>query len=174
MNTLEAIAKRVSVREYKPEQISEEALGIILDAGCSAPVASGKYDSLHITVVQTQEHLQRIMDTASDMVYKIMRVKKNMDFGAKTLVIVSSMPAALPGLEYANAACVLENMILAATALNIDNIIWGAAAAAVAQDESLKDQLGIPNGYTPLLCASFGYAVNAEPAKNHTISVNRI
>ena len=54
----------------------------------------------------------------------------------------------IPGIEYANAGCVLENMAIAATSLGIDNIIWGGA--------------------------SFGYAVTEETAKEHTISVNRI
>ena len=35
-------------------------------------------------------------------------------------------------------------------------------------------QLGIPEGLKPLLCASFGYAVKEEPAKEHKISVNRV
>ena len=52
MNTLEAIAKRVSVRNYKPEQITEEELRAILKAGCAAPIASAQYETLHITVVQ--------------------------------------------------------------------------------------------------------------------------
>ena len=50
MNTLEAIAKRKSTRSYKAEQISEQALEAIIKAGCAAPVALAKYDSLHITV----------------------------------------------------------------------------------------------------------------------------
>lgn len=47
MNTLEDIAKRVSVRSYKSEQISEDALADILKAGMSAPVGRGRYDNLH-------------------------------------------------------------------------------------------------------------------------------
>lgn len=54
MNTLEAINKRVTCRAYKPEQISEEALETILKAGMAAPVASAKYDSMHITVVENE------------------------------------------------------------------------------------------------------------------------
>ena len=50
MNTLEVIAKRKSTRSYKPEQIGGEALAAITKAGCSAPIALAKYDSLHITV----------------------------------------------------------------------------------------------------------------------------
>lgn len=174
METAKAILLRKSVRAFKSEQVSDEVLDTILQAGFKAPVASNKYDSLHITIVQNTEVLKRIMDAASDMVYKILNVRKDMDFGAKTLIIVSSAPAVMPGIEYANAACVLENMVLAATDQNVDSIIWGGAAAAVKEDGTLKKELAIPDGFTPLLCASFGYAVNDESPKEHTIAWNRI
>lgn len=174
METLKAIALRKSVRSYKPEQISDEVLDIILEAGFKAPAASDNYDSLHITIVQNPEILMQIMTAASDMVYKMLNVKKNMDFGAKTLIIVSSAPAIMPGIEYANAACVLENMVLAATDQKVDSIIWGGAAAAVRQEASLRKLLDIPEEFTPLLCASFGYATDFEAPKKHTISLNRV
>ena len=77
-------------------------------------------------------------------------------------------------LEYANAACVLENMALAATDMGIDNIIWGGAAAVVAQNDEFRKRLGIPEGFKPVLCASFGYASAEEEPKKHVISVNRV
>lgn len=97
-----------------------------------------------------------------------------MDFGAKILIIVSSISAALPGIEYANAACILENMVLAAIDQKVDSIIWGGAAAAISQNASLKKTLEIPNEFNPLLCASFGYAAEFEPPKKHTISINKV
>ncbi len=104
----------------------------------------------------------------------MLKVKKDMDFGAKTLVIISSIPANIPGIEYANVACVLENMVIAATDQKVDSIIWGGAATAVKQDISLKKLLNIPEGFDPILCASFGYAKELEEPKKHTISINRI
>ena len=173
MNTLEAIKNRKSCRAYKPEQIPDETLETILQAGMSAPVGMGAYDSLHITVVQKEESLKQIFEATADMVFKILKVRKNMDFGAKTLVIVSSKPTMMPGMEYANAAAVIENMVLAATSMGIDNLFWAGAAAAVAQDDSLRQTLGIPDGFKPLLCASFGYAAKEELAKKHVITVNK-
>ena len=49
----------------------------LVKAGCKAPVASGKYDSLHITVVQTPETLKLIAEAASDVVYQAIHVRKN-------------------------------------------------------------------------------------------------
>jgi len=39
------------------------------------------------------------------------------------MIFISSKPAIMPGLEYANTACVLENMAIAAISLGVDNII---------------------------------------------------
>lgn len=174
METLKAILSRKSVRAYKPEQISEKTLEMILQAGCHAPVASGQYDAIQITVVQDPEILKQLAQISSDMVYDLLNVRKNMDFGAKTLIIVSSLPAKMPGIEYANAACILENMVLAAADQNVDSLLWGGAAAAAGQNAEIKKKLGIPENYKPLLCASFGYAAVQEGPKTHTISVNRV
>ncbi len=174
MNTLEAIAKRVSTRAYKQEQISEESMEIILKAGMSAPVASGAYNSLHITVIQNWDALNTISDGVTDLVKKLLGKRMNKNFGAPTMIIVSAKPGMTPGIEYANAACVLENMAIAATSIGISNVIWGGGSTVVAQSQELMERINIPEGFKPTLCASFGYAVTEEPAKQHTITVNRI
>ena len=67
MNTLEAILKRKSTRAYTNEQISEDALNKIIQAGCASPVAMARYDSLHITIIQNQDVIANICDITSDM-----------------------------------------------------------------------------------------------------------
>ena len=173
MQTLEAIEKRVSVRKFKSEQISEENLQKILKAGMSAPVGSGAYDSLHITVCQNMDILNQVGDMVSDMVEKMLGKRMDKNFGAPTCIFVSAKPGMMPGIEMANAACVLENMLIAATDLGIDNIIWGGGAVVI-QDDEMKEKFGIPESFKPVLCASFGYAETEEPVKKHTISYNRI
>ena len=79
----------------------------------------------------------------------------------------------MPGLEYANTACVLENMAIAATSLGVENIIWGGAASAVEQNTELKEILEIPEGYKPILCISLGYASEDEIPRKHEIAVNK-
>ena len=174
MNTLEAIAKRKSTRNYKPEQIPEEALQAILKAGCAAPIAKARYDSLHVTVVQNQKLLDRINAAAAEMLFKTMGVRRKTDFGAKTLILVSSMPIHRAGTEYINVGIVAENMVLAATDLGLDSVMLGGAPGAVAQDPELVKDLGIPEGFTPLLGVVFGYGAEDTPVKEHTIAVNRV
>ncbi len=174
MNTLEAIAKRKSTRAYKPEQISEEALETILKAGCAAPVAMARYDTLHITVVQNDEVLTRIYRETEEAMFAAIGVRKSQNYGAKTLVIISSMPPHRAGMEYTNGGIIIENMVLAATDLGIDSVILGGPIAALAASEELKALIGVPEGFTPLIGAAFGYAVEDAPAKEHSITVNRV
>lgn len=175
MNTLEAIAKRVSVRIYDPDkQIPEDKLQAILKAGMAAPVGSGAYDTLHLTVVQDMTLLNQISEAVNELVLKMLGRKMDKNFHAPTMIVVSAKPGHMPGIEMANAASVLENMALAATDMGIDNIIWGGAAAVIARDEQLRGKVRIPDGFQPALAASFGYGVSEEPAKQHTITVNRV
>ena len=174
MNAIESIVTRKSIRAYKSKQISNNDLEIILQAGMAAPVGSGAYDTLHITVVQNQNLFSKINAAVTNMIFKMMGKKMDKNFGAPTMIFVSSKPAMMPGLEYANSACVLENMAIAATSLGIDNIIWGGAAVAVAQNNELQKSLEIPEGYKPVLCISLGYAKETESPKKHEISVNII
>ena len=124
METLEAVAKRTSTRKFKEIQISEENLQAILKAGMSAPVGSGLYESLHITVIQDMNILNIIGDAVTEMIYKKFGKRMDKNFGAPTMIVVSSKPAVFPGIEYANAACVIENMAIAATSLVIGFLNW--------------------------------------------------
>lgn len=174
MDAIQAVLSRKSTRHYKNTQIAAEALDAILKAGMSAPVGSGAYDSLHLTVVQSPAIFSEINKAVTDLTLQMSGKHMDKNFGAPTMIFVSSKPAVMPGLEYANAACVLENMAIAATGAGIDSIIWGGAAAAVARDAGLSEKLGIPAGFTPLLCISLGYGSENEPPKQHEISMNKV
>ena len=174
MNTLEAIACRKSTRSFTDETIAEAALQKILKAGMSAPIGMGKYDSLHITVVQSRELITRIFDEAQELISATLGFKKSFNYGATTFVIVSSQTSYREGMDYANSGIVIENMALAATDLGVDSCIMGAPIAALADNAELSEAVGIPGDFKPMLGIVFGYATADEPAKEHEISVNRI
>lgn len=174
MNTLEAIARRVSVRKYRPEPVPEEDLQKFLKAGMQAPVASGAYDSVHLTVVQDPALLKDLAAAVNELIFRLMGRKMDKDFGAPAMVLVSAKPGRMPGVDATNAGCVAENMALAATDLGIASIVWGGAAVAVSQDPARMKKLGIPEGFAPVIALSLGYAAAEEPAKEHSITVNRV
>ena len=60
MNTMETLTSRRSIRSYTGEQISSEELSLLLKAANAAPVGMGQYNSVHLTVIQNGELLQKI------------------------------------------------------------------------------------------------------------------
>ena len=172
MNTLDAIFARKSTRAYKAQQISEEALEKIIKAGCAAPIGMGRYDTLHLSVVQNDELLNSIFNEAEEVMFKHTGMRKNMNFGAKTVILVSSAPAYRDGIEYAHAGFVIENMVIAATDMGIDSVVLGGPILAIAESEYLKSKRGVPEGFAPILAVVLGYAVDEAPAKVHSINTN--
>ena len=174
MNALEAILKRKSTRAYRSEQISEDALDKILKAACASPVGMARYDTLHITVIQNEDMLVRIFNEAEEALFKAIGIRKNMNFGAKTVILVSSAPAYREGVEYAHAGIVIENMAIAATSMGIDSVILGGPIPAIENNDELKNALGVPEGFKPLLAVALGYGSEDTPVKEHAISINRV
>ena len=175
METLKAIAMRKSTRAFKPEQISDEDLDIILGAGCAAPVGMGAYETIHLTVLQNQDLMEQI-NSATAEAFEKPDLKPL--YGAPTLVIVSSKKhSRIPNIEYANAACIIENMLLAATDLGLGSVfLWGFIGPLNASPDILN-KLDIPEGFTPVSGVALGYP--AEPLDDEkelkkTISMNMV
>lgn len=173
METMKAIARRKSTRSYRQGQIPDDVLNTILAAGCAAPVGLGKYNVLHLTVIQDEGILKKI----SAGISKTMNMEGNMIYGAPTLVLVSSMDEVFPGTEHANTYCILENMAVAAADQKVDSCIIGGAGMAVNTDTQLRKALAIPDGFNPISSIALGYAVtpdDTEKALKVTISMNRV
>jgi len=156
METMKAIAIRKSTRSYKSDPIDPEILNKILLAGCAAPVGRGAYDSMHLTVINTPEGMDKL-NQASQGAGR----PGGAAFGAPVLVIVSVKASPMPALDVANAACVTENMIIAATDLGIGSVYLFGPANMVKNTEGLAAALGIPEGFAPE--ASVALGIPEEP-----------
>ncbi|MCD8154909.1 MAG: nitroreductase family protein [Clostridiales bacterium] len=177
MQTLEAIAKRKSTRDFDPDKaVPEEIIDTIVKAGCQAPIGANKRDSLHLTVCRNKEILNEInQSTAAAMK---METPRDFFYGAPAVIIVSASEKQMaPGIEYANAACVIENMLIAATDAGVDNIyLWGGIQA-LAKNADMCGKLGIPEGFRPVSAAAIGYSKSgsAEPRElSVSLAVNYI
>lgn len=133
--------ERRSVRRFRPEQISEEELDTILQAGLYAPSAGGRQGVLFVVSqdTETNERLGRIkkahfhgrMSTAEVYISKEQpsiaddASIKSAFYGAPTVVTLFAPKRFL----YAESdACVAaENMLLAATSLGIGSCYIGSA-----------------------------------------------
>jgi len=174
VETLKAIVKRKSTRAFSPEkQVGESELKTILSAGCTAPVGGADYASIHLTVIKDKAILAKI----TKAVQTAFKFDRDVLYGAPVLVLVSSSEPKFPNIHYANAGCIIENMLLAATDLGIDSVyLWGAATVTAKIPELLKE-IGVPEGFTPISGAAFGYAAESNPTEKKlevTLSVNYV
>ncbi|WP_234121754.1 nitroreductase family protein [Clostridium hydrogenum] len=175
METMKVIAMRKSTRSYKTEQISDKALTSIISAGCAAPVGNGAYDSVHLTIIQNSDLLNKISKTAANI---FGNPNTNPLYGAPTLIIVSSIPnKQFPNVELANAACIIENMTLAATDAGIGSVYILGALCAFNADKELLKKLDLPDGFVPISGISLGYPtepLSQEKELKSTIKLNKI
>lgn len=154
MDTSKALASRKTVRRFKSQQITEIELDTILRAGGSAPVGMGEYASLHLTVIQKKDLLERISKSAGSLTGN---TEMDMMYGAPTLVIVSAKEnRTIPNIQYLNTGCVMENMLLAATDLGIGSAYLVGILTAFGNAELLKE-LNLPADFHPVSAAAFGY-----------------
>lgn len=175
MEMMKVIAMRKSTRGYKPEQISDDSLNNIINAGCAAPVGSGAYNSVHLTVIQNSNLLNKINKTAANV---FGTPDADPLYGAPTLIIVSALPnEQFPNIELANSGCIIENMALAATDAGIGSVYILGALYAFKADKDLLKELDLPEGFVPVSGIALGYPIkplSQEKELKQTISVNKI
>lgn len=166
---------RRTTRKYQETQIQESDLQKILDAAQTAPLAMGDDKTTHITVVQASTLLNQIREVTQ------LYSRKTGNFidafyGAPTIIFLSATDLSEDCIEYANVGCVIENMILQATALNLGSTyIWGCLKKLRNHTELIQ-KMNIPDQYTILSALAIGYPTMSleKREKKVKISVNRI
>ena len=169
--TLVDLKNRRSCRKYKPEQIKDEELDQILEAGMFAPTAMGK-QSPTMVVVQDQETITKL----SKMNAAVMGVSSDPFYGAPTVVIVLADKEAGCGVQ--DASLVMGNLMNAAHALGVGSC-WINRAKEVFETEEGKALLkkwGLEGEYIGVGHCILGYedgsCAPAKPRKaNYVVRV---
>lgn len=184
-DTLKIIKQRRSIRSFKDEQIKEEELQAVLEAGLYAPNAGDQ--AWHFTVIQNKEILDRINLTAKEAAKQLdiegireiaNDEKYNCLYGAPTLIIISGSEQAPIPLE-ADCAAATQNLLLAAESVGLGScwIYFTMFAFNSPQGPQLRKELKIPEGYKPYYSAVLGYkkaaAVEAPDRKPNLITYIR-
>lgn len=154
MEFIQVIKKRKSIRNFKNTQINDAELKQILFSGCAAPISRKAYSSIKIIVIQDKTILQQISSTASSPSDPL--------YGVPTLIIISTTKANVKNVEYFNVACIVENMLLAATNVNIGSIYLTYFLRKLVKQKGLLLKLGIPEGFIPISAVGLGYIAEAE------------
>ena len=170
MEWKDLMATRKSCRAYIDQQITSAQLKAILEAGCAAPVARGKFEQLQITVVQNKALLEQIDKVAKqsygDDSFSCTR-------GAPTVILVSVQEeqGQISPMMMASAACVVENMHLAATDLGLGSVYLGSIQAVNNSFEVLY-KLKLQDGFWPVSALAVGNA--KEPLEARAVPMTRI
>ena len=157
-NFLEIIRTRRSYRSYKPEQITDEQLNAVLEAGTYAPTSRG-LQSPFIVAIQNEELKARL----AKMNAEIMGVTTNPYYDAPTYVLVFVPSDAPNGIQ--DASLVMENMMLAAHAQGLGScwIHREREMFATEEGKELMQQWGLPEGLVGIAALALGYP-DAEPS----------
>lgn len=150
---LKAIQERRSVRAYRPEQIKEEELNAILEAGTYAPTGMGM-QSPKIVVIQDKETIQKL----SKMNAQVMGTNADPFYGAPTLLVVLADSSRPTYVE--DGSLVMGSLMLAAHSLGVASCWIHRAKEVFASPEGreMLRQWGIPDTYVGVGNCILGYA----------------
>lgn len=181
--TMKTLLGRRSIRGYKLEQIKDEELQLILDAAKYAPTAMNQ-QPWHFSVAQSKEMLTRINEACKEVMIKsgnpvfAERAKQenfSIFYNAPTLIIVSADEKAIA--PQADATLALGNMFLAAESLNIGSCWINGVLPLLnnPENQALRADLGIPEGYRVYGSGAFGYKAQEiptpAPRKEGTVTI---
>ena len=157
---LQALRERRSCRSYKPEQITDEELQAVLEAGTWAPTAMG-YQDPWIVAVQNPALLEKI----SRMNREVWGRDIDPFYGAPTYVLVFASNPEKWKNGVPDGSLVLGNMMLAAHAVGLGSCWINREREMFATDEgrALMAELGLPEGLIGIGALALGYP--AAPAK---------
>ena len=140
---LKAIRERRSIRKYKPEQIKDEELLAVLEAGTWAPSGMG-YQNSYICAVQDRETCGIIRRLNAEI------WGRDIDpyYGAPTIVIVFSKSDWYNNVK--DASLVLGNMMLAAHSIGLGSCWINRCEEVFSTEEgkALLEKLKVPEGYS--------------------------
>jgi len=124
-----------------------------------------------LTVVQKKDLLEKL-DQAGAKFYG------NPDmhplYGAPTVIIASARDTGSDRrmVGFCNAACIVENMALAATDLGLGSVYLMGSIMALGADADLKKDMKIPVDFIPASAIALG--ATAQPLKERDLTVTKI
>lgn len=151
---LQALRERRSIRKYKPEQISDEELKAVLEAGTWAPTGKGLQDPW-IVAVQDEALRARI----SRMNAEIWGKDIDPFYGAPTFVLVFGSDPEVWKNSVPDGSLVLGNMMLAAHSIGLGScwINREREMFATPEGKALMKELGLPEGLIGIGALALGY-----------------
>lgn len=167
--TIRDLMERRSIRQYKPDQISDEELEAVLEAGKYAPSGRGRQPTLMVAV-QDPETIS-MLSRMNAAIWG--RPNTDPFYGAPTVVVVLADTSRSTWVE--DGSLVLGNLMNAAHAIGLGSC-WVHRARQVHETGAGKELLrrwGVPEGYAGVGNCILGYPdgepPQAAPRKEHFV-----
>jgi len=164
---LSAISDRRSIRQYKPEQISEEQLQALLRAAVVAPSARN-LQPWHFTVVQDAAVLAEVNAEATTILGR----EGDIFYAAPTAIFISADKSS----DWAklDSGIAVQNIALAAQSMGLGSVILGLPAAAFKgpRSEYFAGLLKFPATHEFAVAIAVGYPDGTKEA--HPVEDGRI
>ena len=167
MDALTCLKTRRSIRAYEDRQVDEALLAQVLEAGMYAPTGMGRQSPKMVVV---QDRATR--DQLSRMNAAVMNSTGDPFYGAPTVILVSAAAEELEDVRYCNAACIVENMHLAATDLGLGSVYLLGCTRALLKAPALQRELGVPEGFVPMSALAVGFA--SQEVRRRELTAERI
>ena len=161
---LKAIKERRSIRRYKADQITDEELKTVLEAGTWAATGHGSQEPF-IIAVQNPETCAKLRKMNAE----VMGVESDPYYGAPTIVIVLAREDNPNNIK--DGSLVLGNMMLAAHSIGLSSCWINREDTMFASDEGklMMKEWGLPEGLMGVGALSLGYA-SSHP---HTVKARK-
>lgn len=171
MDTLKTLYSRKSIRAFNGITLTEQELDEILKSAYASPIGLKRYDRLNLIVITNgelitkwEEETARVMDREG---YKAF-------YGAPVVILVCSEVDEEPysNVNYSNAAIVVHNMAICATALGIGACHIWSAPRALRNLPDLQKEMGLKENMVP--CCAIALGKCDEKYEEREIEDNRI
>ena len=155
---IKTIKERRSIRSFRNEQITDEQLDGILNAGTYAPSGMGQQASI-IVAVQDPETIAQM----SGLNAQVMGMDIDPFYGAPTVAVVFADSTRLTNVE--DGSLVIGSMMLAASSLGVDSCWIHRAKETFETEEgkALKKKWGVPEDYVGIGNCILGYREGELP-----------
>lgn len=152
--TLKTLKNRRSCRAYKPDQITDEELNAVLEAGVWAPTGMGKQSPILIAV-QDKDTIAQLSKMNAEI---FGRPETDPFYGAPTVIVVLADSDRVTCVE--DGSLVLGNMMNAATSIGLGSCWIHRAKETFESEEgkSLLKKWGIDGNYRGIGNCILGYS----------------
>lgn len=168
--TLQTIARRSSCRLYEDKPLETTTLQTILQAAIEAPSAMNNQlcEAFVVTNIELIDELANAINIAFEKRGEKKPENYHCAYHAPVLVIISGPDHDTRRVE--DGSCMLENIFLAATSINIGSCWINQLRDTQNMDpvRPVLSKIGLPQNHLVVGCAALGYAkhINKPKRKN--------